>query len=119
MAHQREMDPSRRRLLQGGGAALMLGTLVGRAGRASAAPAGPSSNATKLPRLLPPTENKPEPPPAPEPPGKRVGFAVVGLGHLALEQILPAFGESHRCRLAALVSGDRNKAAAVAAAHGV
>src|SRR5690242_14182339 len=97
MANHREIDPARRRFLQTGGAALMLGTAVTRAARAAAAP-GSQSNAVKLPRLLASTENEPEPPAEPLPPGKRIGFAIVGLGHLALEQILPAFGESRRCR---------------------
>ena len=55
----------------------------------------------------------------PLPPGKRRGVAVVGIGHLALEQIIPGFGSAKRVRLAALVSGHREKALAVAAEHGV
>ena len=77
------------------------------------------ANAVKLPKLLAPAENEAEPPPEPQPPGKRVGFAIVGLGHLALEQILPAFGESRHCRPVALVSRDRNKAMTVASRHGI
>jgi predicted dehydrogenase len=111
MSHEREIGPSRRRLLQAGGAAVLLG-----ATRAGAAPPSPT---VKLPPLLAPTENEGEPPTGPLPPDKRVGFAIVGLGHLALEQILPAFGDSRRCRPVALVSGDRNKATAVAAQYGI
>lgn len=55
----------------------------------------------------------------PLPPGKRLGVAVVGIGHLALEQIVPAFGTAKRVKLTALVSGHRDKALAVAAEHGV
>ena len=55
----------------------------------------------------------------PLPPGKRLGVAIVGIGHLALEQILPAFGTATEVRLTALVSGNRDKAMAVAAQHGV
>ncbi|HEV8314767.1 MAG TPA: Gfo/Idh/MocA family oxidoreductase [Burkholderiaceae bacterium] len=40
----------------------------------------------------------------------RVGFAIVGLGKLALGQILPAFAHTQHCRVAALVSGNRDKA---------
>lgn len=58
-------------------------------------------------------------PPAPLPPPERIGFAVVGLGRLALEEILPAFGECKKARLAALVSGDANKANTVARQYGV
>ncbi len=59
------------------------------------------------------------PPPAPLPPSERVGFAIVGLGRLALEEILPAFGECKRARPVALVSGSPEKAKLVAAQHGI
>ncbi len=55
----------------------------------------------------------------PDPVARRLGVAVVGLGHLALEQILPAFGQASSVKLAALVSGHRDKAQALAAQHGV
>ena len=53
------------------------------------------------------------------PPAGRVGFALVGLGAYALEQILPILPATRRCRLAAVVSGDPDKARAVARAHGL
>ncbi len=53
------------------------------------------------------------------PPGRRLGVAVVGLGHLALGQILPAFGTARSVRLAAVVSGSHDKARAIAAQHGL
>ena len=49
------------------------------------------------------------------PPGKRVGFAIVGLGRLSLDQILPAFATSKYCKPVALVSGDPEKAKKIAA----
>ena len=52
-------------------------------------------------------------------PGRRLGVAVVGLGHLALEQILPGFGQARHVRLAALVSGEPAKAKAIAAQYGL
>ena len=55
----------------------------------------------------------------PMPPGKRLGVAVVGLGALALEEIIPAFGQSAHVRLTALVSGMPEKARAIAAQYGV
>lgn len=55
----------------------------------------------------------------PLPPDRRLGVAVVGIGHLSLEQIIPGFGEATQVRLAALVSGHRDKALAVAAEHGL
>ena len=38
-------------------------------------------------------------------PDNRVGFAVVGLGRLTIDQILPAFAHSKYCKPVALVSG--------------
>lgn len=62
----------------------------------------------------------PETTPGPfAPPDRRVGFAIVGLGRLSLNQILPAFGASKTCRVTALVSGDRAKAQKIAAQYGV
>lgn len=59
------------------------------------------------------------PPPAPLPAAERIGFAIVGLGRLSLEEILPAFGESRRAKPIALVSGTPEKAKAVAAQYGI
>ncbi len=53
------------------------------------------------------------------PADKRVGFAIVGLGRLSINQILPAFGHSKYCKPVALVSGDSNKASKVAAQYGI
>jgi predicted dehydrogenase len=41
---------------------------------------------------------------------KRVGYAVVGLGHIAERAVLPAFRHAKRSRLVSLVSGDAEKA---------
>lgn len=71
-----------------------------------------------LPPIGAPTQNNP-PTPNADPVQKRLGVAVVGLGHLSLDQILPGFGQSRHMRLTALVSGERDKARAVAAQHGV
>ncbi|MDB6169273.1 MAG: oxidoreductase [Verrucomicrobia bacterium] len=61
-----------------------------------------------------------EPKPSPgDPPAERIGFAVVGLGHLALEQVLPAFNACKHSRPVALVSGHAEKARRVAAQHGI
>lgn len=59
------------------------------------------------------------PPPAPLPPEERVGFAVVALGRLSLEQILPAFSESKKAKVVALVSGSPDKLIAVAKQYGI
>ena len=49
----------------------------------------------------------------------RLGFAVVGLGKLALGQIIPALRTTSGARLAALVSGHPDKAQRVAAENGL
>jgi predicted dehydrogenase len=40
----------------------------------------------------------------------RVGYAVVGLGAISQQAVLPAFAHSKRARLVAVVSGDKDKA---------
>ncbi|MFL1463551.1 Gfo/Idh/MocA family protein [Roseococcus sp. DSY-14] len=79
------------------------------AGAAAAQPAAPALVGRPMPKL----EAEPF-----LPPERRVGFAVVGLGKFALNQILPAFGACRKARLAAVVSGDAGKARRVAAQHG-
>ena len=73
----------------------------------------------KLPPLLASSEAEKNDAPETRPPGKRLGVAVVGLGRLALQQILPAFGASKQCRVTALVTADRDKGNAVAGQYGV
>ena len=53
------------------------------------------------------------------PMSERLGIAIVGLGRLALEQVLPAIAESQRVRVTALVTGDAAKGRRVAAQYGV
>ncbi|MFC4454448.1 Gfo/Idh/MocA family oxidoreductase [Deinococcus sonorensis] len=53
------------------------------------------------------------------PPEERVGYAVIGLGELTTEELLPAFRLSGRSRLAAIVSGDRDEALQKARQHGL
>ena len=57
--------------------------------------------------------------PLPEPRGRTVGYAVVGLGRLAVNQVLPALAKCKRSRLAGLVSGRREKALHLAKVHGL
>ena len=42
--------------------------------------------------------------------GKRIGYAVVGLGSISQVAVLPAFAHSKKARLVAVVSGDKKKA---------
>ncbi|MGB7846575.1 MAG: Gfo/Idh/MocA family oxidoreductase [Candidatus Acidiferrum sp.] len=44
--------------------------------------------------------------------GRKTGYAVVGLGNIALNSILPAFANCKKAELAAVVSRDNRKAAA-------
>lgn len=55
----------------------------------------------------------------PLPPNERVGFAVVALGRLSVEQILPAFGQAKKSKLAALVSGSPDKLTMLGRQYGV
>jgi len=118
---------SRRTFLKAAGTGLAAAALAGEAARQAGAQAAPPVTPPQTPDTrpipLPPTsaatERRPDPAPLPLPPGQRLGVAVVGLGNLALTQIIPAFGESKYCKLAALVSGSPGKAAEVAAQHGI
>ncbi len=118
-------DPSRRGVITTAGLGLVGSAIAGPV--LAAAPVGPSTidvGRVENGRVVFPNwrgeQDPPSPPPAaPLPPGERVGFAIVGLGRLSLEEILPAFGESKRARPVALVSGTPEKARAVAAQHGI
>lgn len=117
----------RRRFLTRTGSGLLAASVIGQiTGCASNAQNGGanSSAATdtvpvKLYTFDDPSEGTKPPPPAPLGPEKRVGFALVGLGHLTLEEILPAFAESKYAKPVALVSGDAAKAKKVAGQYGL
>ena len=68
----------------------------------AARPAGPAAAGPEIPEAK-----------------RKVGFAVVGLGELALSEIMPAFGQAKMAPPVALVSGHEDKAKKVAAAYGV
>jgi len=55
----------------------------------------------------------------PDPPGKKLGWAVVGLGSLAINQILPAFAKCEKSKVTALVSGHPDKAHKLALRYNV
>lgn len=55
----------------------------------------------------------------PDPPGKKMGYALVGLGSLAINQLLPAFAKCEKSKVTALVSGDAAKANKLAERYGV
>ena len=92
-------DPSRRRFLQTASGALIAAPL------ASAA-AGPVT--TQVPNIK-----------LPEVPGKRLGWALVGLGNLSINQIMPAFAKTQQSKLVGFVSGRPEKAKQLAQVYGV
>jgi predicted dehydrogenase len=55
----------------------------------------------------------------PDPPGKKLGWAIVGLGSLSINQILPAFAKCEKSKVVALVSGYPDKANKLALRYGV
>jgi len=50
---------------------------------------------------------------------RKIGYAIVGLGLLSMEELLPAFAETQRSKCVALVGGHRDKAMKVAEYYGV
>lgn len=76
-------------------------------------------NKVQLPQIHGPLETDEKAPGPFLPQDQRVGFAVVGLGRLSIDQILPAFGHSKYAKPVALVSGDKAKARNIAAQYGV
>jgi predicted dehydrogenase len=55
----------------------------------------------------------------PDPPGKKIGWAIVGLGSLAIHEILPAFSKCEKSKVVAMVSGHRDKAEKLALRYDV
>ena len=49
----------------------------------------------------------------------RVGFAIVALGRLSVEEILPAFAQSQKCKVTALVSGCPDKLKTLGSRYGI
>jgi glucose-fructose oxidoreductase len=55
----------------------------------------------------------------PEPPGKRLKWAVVGLGNFAVGQVIPGFLASNQSKITAFVSGSPEKMRDLGARYGV
>lgn len=68
---------------------------------------------------LAPPDKQPPDLKVPEPVKRKVGWAVVGLGELALNEVMPAFREAKWSEPVALVSGHPNKARKVAESYGI
>jgi len=73
----------------------------------------------KFPSWRAPADTPSSQPSTPLPPEQRIGFAIVGLGRLALEEILPAFAQSNKGKPVALVSGSPEKLSTVAKQYGI
>lgn len=114
---------SRRSILRGAGTAVVAGALFEAASCARPARAGATPRSLPAPIRLPflqaDTEGEKDEMPNGLGPDERVGFAIVGLGRLSLEEILPAFAKSKWAKPVALVSGDRAKASRVARQYGI
>ncbi|CAM3508311.1 Gfo/Idh/MocA family protein [Deinococcus frigens] len=57
--------------------------------------------------------------PLPEARKAQIGYAVLGIGTLTIDELLPAFAVGQRSRLAAVVSDDHDKAVVTALAYGL
>jgi len=72
---------------------------------------------------FPPIFDKSEKPEQTEPPGdswnERVGIAIVGLGRIAINEMLPAFEQSKHAKVTALITGDREKGLKVARQYNI
>jgi predicted dehydrogenase len=96
-------DPTRRTFLTAAGSTVLVSTIMQAKDDPPLAPPDKQSANAKLP----------------DPPQKPAGYAIVGLGQLALEEVMPAFALCKRSRPVALVSGHPDKAKKVAAAYGM
>jgi predicted dehydrogenase len=85
------------------------------------AAAGTSILATAVGRAQPvePPDRQPADLTLPKDEPKKVGWALVGIGQLCLEQVLPAFAECAKSKPVALVSGHPDKAHQVARHYGI
>lgn len=102
---------TRRRALQVSAGTLLL---AGATPAAAAAPSpvdrgGVRESEVRFPAIMKSNEAGEQDVDGPLPDHQRVGFAVVALGRLSVEQILPAFAHSKKGKLAALVSGSPEK----------
>jgi len=90
---------------------------------ALSAPALQAAASEKNRVSFPPIFDKSEKPETTEPPGdawdERVGVAVVGLGRIAIDEMLPAFQQSKHAKVVALVTGDRDKGLRVARQYNI
>ena len=103
MAPSTPAEPTRRTFLATTGAGLIASTAMAKDKDVPLAPPDKQPLGLKLPN----------------PPLKRAGYAIVGLGVLAVEEVLPAFALCERSKPVALVSGHPDKAKKVADSYGI
>jgi glucose-fructose oxidoreductase len=104
MSTRDDADLSRRRFLQTATGALAAAPLTGGA----FAPASAEALPAQVPNLK-----------LPEAPGRKLGWALVGLGSLSINQIMPAFAKCTQSKLVGFVSGRPEKARHMAQIYGV
>lgn len=115
-------SPSRRHLLVTGGATLSTLAAAGSVLAAGPAPIDEGSvtgDAVTFAPIQADTERPGGGVFTQDSPNHRLGFAIMGLGRLALENILPAFAECKHARPVALISGDSRKMQIVARQYGI
>ncbi len=79
----------------------------------------PPKDGFSEPVPLAPPDRQPSDLIVPTAPRRKVGWAIVGLGKLALDEVMPAFRQSELSKPVALVSGHPEKAQKVAGAFGI
>lgn len=124
MLEENDSIVSRRRFLTKSSAAMLAAGIVGQstskvhAQDKNAPPKVDTQKPIQLPPFHAETEKKTEPP-MPFAPSERVGFALVGLGRLTVEELLPALQQCKKAKAVALVSGSPEKARQLAAQYGI
>jgi predicted dehydrogenase len=78
---------------------------------------GQSFLAANVPTAL--MRNSPAELVVPDPPGRKLGWAIVGLGNLSIHHILPAFAKCEKSKVVSFVSGHPDKAHKLALRYGV
>jgi predicted dehydrogenase len=101
------MSPSRRSFLKQAGSAVALGAFSSEA----------LSGATRVEAAISQAET--DSANSSSPGGKKIGYCVVGLGRISMEQFMPGVKISKDSKIVALVSGHRDKAERVADEYGV
>ena len=96
------MNPSRRSFLKQAGSAVALGAFASEA----------FTGAMHAETAIPQAENDSSNPPSTG--GKKIGYCIVGLGRISMNQFMPGVKISKDSKIVALVSGHRDKAERIA-----